>query len=182
MSDKIIDQISFKGRLKRLIWNITWVFVFKFTPFFLYEWRNSVLRLWGAKIGKKVHIYPSVKIWAPWNLEMEDNSCLGHNVNCYSVDKIFIAKNAVISQEVFLCSASHDIYDVNFKLVAKPIQIKSNVWIAASAFIGPGVIVGEGAVIGAAAVVFKNIPPWRVVIGNPARIIKKRKLKKISMN
>ncbi|HNY79416.1 MAG TPA: hypothetical protein PLX34_15565 [Sedimentisphaerales bacterium] len=59
-----------------------------------------------------------------------------------------------------------------------PVEIADQVWIAADAFIGPGVTVGQGAVVGARASVFKDVEPWTVVGGNPAKFIKKRELKR----
>ena len=56
-------------------------------------------------------------------------------------------------------------------------MIRCKVWVAAEAFIGMGVIIGEGAVVGARACVFKNVEPWTVVGGNPAKFIKKRIIK-----
>jgi putative colanic acid biosynthesis acetyltransferase WcaF len=64
-------------------------------------------------------------------------------------------------------------------LVRKQIAIGDNVWICAGAFIGPGVSIGDGAVIGARAVVFKDVEPWSVVAGNPARKIKERIVKQV---
>ena len=61
-------------------------------------------------------------------------------------------------------------------LLKPPIGIGDQAWICADAFVGPGVVVGEGAVVGARAVVTKNVEPWTVVAGNPARFIKKRQL------
>jgi acetyltransferase-like isoleucine patch superfamily enzyme len=55
-----------------------------------------------------------------------------------------------------------------------PIVIKDQAWVCADAFVGPGVIVGEGAIVGARAVVMKNVEPWNIVAGNPAKMIKKR--------
>ena len=46
-------------------------------PRSFFSWRSFLLRLFGAKIGRKVHIYPSVKIYLPWNLEIDDYSCIG---------------------------------------------------------------------------------------------------------
>ncbi len=56
----------------------------------------------------------------------------------------------------------------------KPIVIEDDVWIGAGAFIGPGVRIGQGAVVGARAVVFKDVPRWKVVAGNPAQVLKDR--------
>lgn len=109
---------------------------------------------------------------------MGDYSCLSANVDCYSVDKIIIGAQVVVSQGVFLCCASHDISSPIMELTYKTITIKDNAWIAAGAFIAPGVVIGEGAVVGARAVVTKDVEPWTVVAGNPAKFIKKRVLNK----
>jgi putative colanic acid biosynthesis acetyltransferase WcaF len=108
---------------------------------------------------------------------MGDHSCLSENVDCYSVDCISIGTQAVVSQGAFLCCASHDIASPTMELTYRPIVIGNNAWVAARAFVGPGVTVGEGAVVGACAVVTKNVDPWSVVAGNPAKFIKKRVLK-----
>ncbi len=80
----------------------------------------------------------------------------------------------MVSQRSFLCTASHDINDLGFPLITAPITIGEGAWIAAEAFIGPGVTVAEGAVVGARGCVFKNVPAWTVVGGNPARVLKMR--------
>ncbi|MDD4969967.1 MAG: putative colanic acid biosynthesis acetyltransferase [Paludibacter sp.] len=141
-------------------------------------WRNFILRIFGAKLTSTVNIYASVKIWAPWNLEMGDYSCLGRNVDCYNQGKITIGANTTISQKTYLCASSHDISDPKLKLLLKPILIADQVWIAADAFVGPGVKIGQGAVVGARSSIFKDVEPWTVVGGNPSKFIKKRELKK----
>ncbi|MCI0560697.1 MAG: hypothetical protein MN733_19605, partial [Nitrososphaera sp.] len=65
-------------------------------------------------------------------------------------------------------------------LIRMPIVIEDDVWIGAGAFIGPGVKVGQGAVVGARAVVTKDVPPWKIVAGNPACIIKDRIIQQTS--
>jgi len=159
----------------RLVWTIVWMVFFRLSPIPMHGWRVFLLRIFGAKIGSQVRIYPSVSVWFPWNLRIGKGSCLGRWVNCYSVDVIELGESVLISQYSYLCSAGHDIDDKNFKLKKAPIKIKNNVWVAADAFIGPGVTIGDGAVVGARAAVFKNVKPWTVVGGNPAKLIRKRK-------
>ncbi|MDA3924610.1 MAG: putative colanic acid biosynthesis acetyltransferase [Kiritimatiellae bacterium] len=169
-----------KTRIARLLWNGVWIFLFRPTPRgFCYGWRIFLLRLFGAKIGKGCHVLPSAKIWQPSNLAMGDYSCLSENVDCYAVDKINIGEQVVVSQGAFLCCASHDISSPIMELTYKPIVICDNVWVAAGAFVGPGVTIGEGAVVGACSVVVKSVAPWSVVVGNPARFIKKRAINEV---
>lgn len=108
---------------------------------------------------------------------MGEDACLSEEVDCYCVDKITIGDQTVVSQGAFLCTASHDVSSPTMELIHKPIVIGPQVWVAAKAFIGPGVIVGEGAVVGACSAVVRDVAPWNVVAGNPAKVIKKRQLR-----
>jgi putative colanic acid biosynthesis acetyltransferase WcaF len=105
---------------------------------------------------------------------MGDYSCLGPGVDCYTVSLIRIGSYATVSQYSFLCAASHDIDSPDMKLITAPIVLADHVWVAADAFVGPGVTVQEGAVVGARASVFKDVAPWTVVGGNPARALRLR--------
>jgi len=173
--EKYKNQLPFSQKVQRFVWNVTWFFLFRPTPAWcLKKWRLMLLRLFGAKIGKGCVVYPSCKIWAPWNLEMGDYVCLASDVDCYSVAPVKLGSKVTVSQRAFLCTASHDITKAHHPLIFKPLVIDNLVWIGAQAFVGPGVIVGEGAVVGACAVVTKNVESWIVVAGNPARFIKKR--------
>ena len=162
-------------RCKRIIW--FFVNVTLFSMFFLYQMkflRNLLLRIFGAKLTLGVMVYPSCRIFAPWNLSIGKYSCIGPNTTIYNKAPIVIGENCVISQGAYLCTASHDISKKSHDLITKPIIIKNRAWVAAEAFIGPGVTIGEGAVVGARAAVFKDVEPWTVVGGNPAKVIKKR--------
>jgi putative colanic acid biosynthesis acetyltransferase WcaF len=108
---------------------------------------------------------------------MKADSCLGSHVDCYCVDRIEIGERATVSQYTYLCSAGHDIADRKMGLLTGPITIGRDAWVAADAYIGPGVSVGEGAVVGARGSVFKDVSPWDVVVGNPAKPIKRRVLR-----
>ena len=162
-------------RCKRIIW--FFVNVTLFSMFFLSQMkflRNLLLRIFGAKLTLGVMVYPSCRIFAPWNLSIGKYSCIGPNTTIYNKAPVVIGENCVISQGAYLCTASHDISKKSHDLITKPIIIKNRAWVAAEAFIGPGVTIGEGAVVGARAAVFKDVEPWTVVGGNPAKVIKKR--------
>jgi putative colanic acid biosynthesis acetyltransferase WcaF len=167
--------------LKRIVWYMVNATLFRcLIGMSCREIRNMILRLFGAKIPLKSLVYSSCKIYAPWNLEIGMHACVGPNTELYNKDKITIKDNVVISQGSYLCTASHDISKKQFPLVTAPIIIENQAWIAAGTFIGMGVTIGEGAVVGARAAVFKDIEPWTVVGGNPAKFIKKRMIKDTS--
>jgi putative colanic acid biosynthesis acetyltransferase WcaF len=140
----------------------------------LHSWRRVLLRAFGAKIADTAGIYGSVRIWYPPNLEMADHSYLGPHVTCYCMAKITLDRYALVSQSAHLCAGTHDIDDPNFQLRAEPITLGTSAWVAAEAFVGPGVKIGDGAVLGARGVTFKDLEPWTVYVGNPARRIRER--------
>ncbi len=168
-------SFSLKNKIGRLLWNLTFPILFRpFSSRLFKKWRVLLLKCFGAKIEWSSHVYASVKIWAPWNLEIGTYSSLGPKVDCYNQGKIIIGNNTIISQKTYLCASSHDFNRKDFPLVLKPILIGSGVWIAADAFIGPSVAIGNNAVIAARAVVVKNVESSVIVGGNPAKFIKIR--------
>lgn len=174
---KYTNELDCKDQVKRLIWSITWTLLARPIPkSLLNSWKQFLLRSFGAKIDKTAVIYSSARIYAPWNLEMKEYSCIASDVDCYNVDKIIVGAHSTVSQKVFLCTASHNIHNKIHPLITAPIVIESQVWIGADAFIGMGVTAKEGSVVGARACVFKDVEPWTVVGGNPAKFIKKREI------
>lgn len=174
------NRHSLKSKVVRVLWNIVWMAFFRITPgriVLFNKWRAFLLRCFGARIGKNTAIFPSVKIWLPWNLEIGDFVALSSGVHCYAIDKISIGNNTTISCDVFLDCASHDISSPIMELTYAPITIGANCWIAANSIVLPGRSIGDGAVVAAGAVVTKDVEPWTVVGGNPAKFIKKRELK-----
>jgi putative colanic acid biosynthesis acetyltransferase WcaF len=172
---KYKNKLSKLNQLKRLLWSITWFLFVKLLPRSMgKQWKIFLLRLFGAKIHKTANVYSSVKIYAPWNLEMYEHSCLAPEVDCYNVDKIIIGAHTTVSQKSYLCTASHDITKSYHPLITAPIIIKDQVWIGAAVFVGMGVTVNQGAVIGATSSIYKNVAEWTIVGGNPAKFIKKR--------
>lgn len=148
--------------------------LFRFSPRLLWGWRRFLLRLFGARIGKNVHILPSVRIFIPWNLQIGDWSSVGFDALIYNLGPVEIGSKVTVSQRAHLCAGSHDFRDPAMTLLKLPITIGDEAWICADAFVGPGVVVGEGAVVGARAVVVRDVEAGSIVGGNPGRVIGRR--------
>lgn len=176
-TEKPISEMTLKNKIIRLVFGVVWCVTVRPLPRLVgHRYVNWVLRLFGAKLSKNAYIYSSAQIYMPCNLVMEGLSILGPRSICYNVDKIIIKDKVTVSQNAHLCTASHDISDPKEKLITAPIVLEERCWIAADAFVAMGVTIGQGAVVGARAAVFKDVEPWTVVGGNPAKFIKNRKL------
>ena len=163
--------------LRRALWQVAYALAFRPTPRpGCHTWRRMLLRLFGARIGRRAEVYPRMRVWAPWNLRIGEYAGIADDVDVYNLAPIDIGAHAVVSQYAHLCTGSHDIGDPAFALTRKPIVIGPQAWVGAGAFIGPGVTVGEGAVVAARAVVVRDVAPWTVVAGNPAKFVKRREL------
>jgi len=123
-----------------------------------------------------VRLFPNIKVWAPWNLELGDRCALGDHIDCYSVGKITIGRNATISQDAVLCTASHDHRDVELPLTIGDIHIGDYAWITAQVFVMPNVHIGEGTVVGVRSTVLEDLPPWSVAVGTPCKTLGPREL------
>jgi putative colanic acid biosynthesis acetyltransferase WcaF len=166
-------KYSTKEQALRVLWAPTrWLF--RLSPRPCFAFRNALLRLFGAKVGSNVHIYPSTHIYFPWNLEIGDWSSIGEWTLVYNLGPVRIGQHSTISQRVHLCAGTHDYTDPSMPLMKPPITIGNSVWVCADAFVGPSVVVDDGAVVGARGVVVRNVPEWTVVAGNPAKPVKAR--------
>ena len=169
-------SFSLSNRAARVVWNLVQGTLFRWSPRPLHGLRSWLLRLFGAKVGLGAHVYPGARIWAPWNVEIGDETGVADGATLYSQGKITLGRRVVVSQGVHLCAGTHDYEKRGFPLVTKPIAVGDEVWIAAEAFVHPGVTIGEGAVIGARSVVTKDMPEWMVCGGFPCVPIKTREL------
>lgn len=173
-----LGRVSQNIKIRRAIWNITYILFFRpFSTKIFRKWRLFVLQLSGSHIEKKAEVYASAKIWAPWNLKLGENSCLGPHVICYNQAMVELEQNAAVSQYTYLCTAGHDTSNINNSqsgLIVAPIIIHKNAWIGTRAYIGMGVDIGAGAIVGATASVYNDVGSNTIVGGNPAKIIRKR--------
>jgi len=164
-------------RIARLIWNcVYWVF-FVPVPRYFGFWHRFLLKCFGARLGKEVVVYPTVRIALPWMLTLDDAVIIGYGAILYSLGPIHIGKHTCISQRVHLCAGSHDYSDFRMPLIRAPITIGAGCWVCAEAYVGPGVTIGDRSVVGARSVVTKDMPPDMVCAGNPCRPLKRRIMK-----
>jgi putative colanic acid biosynthesis acetyltransferase WcaF len=160
-----------------LIWEYCWVLLCSWTPKPANVWRVFILKLFGAKIYGKPFVHQRAKIQIPWNLTMHHKSCIGDRTNIYTLGKIEIFEYATIAQEVYVCTGTHAFDKEKMNLITIPIKIGAYAFIGARAFILPGITIGDYAVVAAMSVITKDVEPWTVVGGNPAKFIKKREIK-----
>ena len=164
-------EVKSLHRVERVIWGVVYFLFIRFSPYFLYKYRNFIYRAFGAQISSGVEIYPTAKIWLPKNLVVGQNSGIGPGCELYNVDKIIIGEKVNISQDVYICTASH-MRDENFTLIGSPVFIGDGCWVAAKASILPGVKLANDSVIGACSVVSNRVKEPGTYIGNPAVRIK----------
>jgi len=167
----LTPSTGLRNRLARLAWGIVWLTLFRPSPRPCHAWRAMLLRLFGARLGENARIYPNVEIWAPWNLHGEDLVAIANEAIIYNPAPLFLGSHCVISQQAYLCGASHDIRDPAFPMIWKPISIGAYAWVCARSTVQMGVTVGEGAVLALGAVATRDLPPWTVNAGVPARVV-----------
>lgn len=148
-----------------------------YSPAFL---RVFTYRLLLEHLGKKPLIDAYCYFRYPWRIYIGDFVSINRGVKIFNSSlkncKVIIGNNVRIGPEVKILGGTHDYNYLNLPDVGKDIIICDDVWIGCNAILLPGVNLGNGAVIGAGSVVTKNIPPWSIAVGNPAKVIKKREI------
>jgi acetyltransferase-like isoleucine patch superfamily enzyme len=136
--------------------------------------RIFLYRKIGMKIGNNCVVRRGVYLGSPNELEMGDGSFIGR-ASLYCTGGVKIGKNVNISDGAVVITAKHDVNSPAFEALYEPIVINDWAWIATNAIVLAGVTIGEGAVVAAGAVVTKDVAPYSIVGGNPAKVIGERK-------
>ena len=160
-----------KHYIKRQLFKSVWFMMASWTPRFMNHWRVVILRIFGGEIAKGCIVYSNCKIWAPWNLIMHTGACVGPRAELYNVGYITIGVNALISQDAYICTASHDFRSPEFPLTIADVVIEERAWICSRSIILPGVTVAEGSIIGAGCVASRSTEKENVYAGNPMRMV-----------
>ncbi|WP_252263503.1 putative colanic acid biosynthesis acetyltransferase [Paracidobacterium acidisoli] len=170
----LLPSFSLKNRLARALWNLCYALLYRTSPRPLHAWRSMLLRAFGAKMGAACHFYPKSKVWAPWNLICEDRVSLADDAELYNPSSMYLGSHAIVSQGAYVCGATHLYNEVSFRLVSFPMRLGAYSWVCARAAVNPGVNVGDGAILGLASVATKDLEPFGIYAGIPARKVKER--------
>ncbi len=139
--------------------------------------RNVLIRMSGVQASQNVHFYPGFVVRNPKGLIIEDGVNIGPKCLLDARKGLIIHKNATIAYEAIIWSLNHDYNDVSFCGKGSLTEIGAYAWICSRSIILPGIKIGEGAIVASGAVVTKNVPPYSIVGGVPAKIIGQREKK-----
>jgi putative colanic acid biosynthesis acetyltransferase WcaF len=173
----LLPQTSMRNRVGRALWAVVYALVFRPTPRPLHAWRSWILRCFGARLGPHCHIYPGSRIWAPWNLRCDEGASVADDAVIYNAAEVHLGYYAIVSQQAYVCTATHDINDPAFPMITAPVSLGRYAWVCARACVLPGVTIHDGAVLGLGALASRDLEPWKVYAGNPARVVGSRSRK-----
>lgn len=176
---KNFDTGGFKvgaNTMKQLLWYFTDILFFKSRVVPFSSVLVTLLRLFGAKIGKEVRIKPGIHIKYPWKLEIGNYSWLA---DCYieNLERVTIGENCCISQQAVLITGNHNFSSTNFDLMVAPIVLEEGAWIGATAKVCPGVTLCSHAVLTMGSVATQTLVAYSIYQGNPALKVKDRVIK-----
>lgn len=143
----------------------------------LHSVRNLIWRLAGLKLGKRSTLHTGVRVFDPRNIRVGEGTIIGFSCFIDGRDQVVIGNNTDIASEVMIYSQEHDLSSPDFQAVGAPVTIGNYVFIGPRAIILPGIKIGDGAVVAAGAVVTKDVEPFAVMGGVPAKPIGTRQLK-----
>jgi maltose O-acetyltransferase len=139
--------------------------------------RNGIWRAFGLRLGKHSTLHTGVRVFDPRNIKIGEGTIIGYASFIDGRDKVTIGSHTDIASEVMIYSSEHDISSSDFSATLAPVTIGDYVFIGPRAIILAGVTIGEGAIVAAGAVVTKDVEPFTIVGGVPAKAIGERKLK-----
>ena len=140
-------------------------------------YRKFVYRMLGIKIGKGSTIHMKARFYDPRNISVGEDTIIGEGAVLDGRDELSIGSHVDIATEVMIYNSEHNVNDENFSADNGKVIIEDYVFIGPRAIIQPGVKIGRGAIVAAGAVVTKDVPPFAIVGGVPAKVIGERKLK-----
>lgn len=161
-------------RFRMLLFEWSWFLLCRWTPKPLNGWRLAVLRLFGCHVDGRPFVHPRARIQVPWRVRLADGATIGDRTNLYSLGEIVIGRRAIVAQEAYLSTGSHEFSRRHMPLVTDRIVVGDDAFVGARAILLPGVQIGERSIVGAGSVVTRDVPSNTIVAGNPSRPLRSR--------
>lgn len=165
---------TYKDKIKDALWRIVEDTIFRHSFKCISCWRVMLLKLFGAKIGKRCYISNRAIFVKPWNLVMGNHSSIDDYVFIQNAADITFGNYVSVAKYVKFVTDGHDLTARTFKWIGSPIKIENGVFIGLGSYISKNVKIGQMAAIGANSFVLKDIPENTIAWGNPAMAHKQR--------
>ncbi|MEM6380798.1 MAG: WcaF family extracellular polysaccharide biosynthesis acetyltransferase [Bacteroidota bacterium] len=156
------------SKLKELLWMLCSALFFQHSLALLNGFKITLLRTFGASVGKGVLIKPRVQIKFPWKLKIGNHVWIGEGVWIDNLAEVTIEDNVCISQGAYLLTGNHNYKKTSFDLITSPILLKESAWIGAKTTVCPGVTVHTGAILTVGSIATKDLEANGIYKGNPA--------------
>jgi len=160
---------SVKARIARIVWAFCEILLWRISLPSMNGFRNTLLRAFGAKVGKGVRIHPSVKVVIPWHIDIGDHVTVHNRAVLYALGQITIGDHSEIGPMVHLCAGTHDHSDPIFPLLREPITIGERCILGAASFVGPKTTLAEGTTLSPRSALYSDSAPDTQYRGNPAK-------------
>lgn len=172
-----IKEIYYKGvnRIMNIVLDFTLMLLRWVGHIPLHSVRIFFYKLAGARIGHHSKIHMWANFFDPRGIQIGDDSIIGDHAFLDGREKLKIGNHVNIASEVLIYNCEHDINSEDFSPISADVVIEDYVFIGPRAIILPGVTIHKGAVVAAGAVVTKNVEPFKIVGGVPAKEIGIRK-------
>ncbi len=173
----VYDNSSYNpgaGAIRRLTWYYVNILFFKSPLLPVSSLKCTLLRLFGARVGKGVNIKPAVNIKYPWRLTIGDYAWIGEHAWIDNLDDVYIGRHACISQGAMLLCGNHNYRRSTFDLITGKITLEDGVWIGAHSIVCPGVTCKSHSILAVNSVATRNLAAWSIYQGNPAVKVRDR--------
>ena len=172
-------------RLKKHYWGLKYGLRWWLATSLLPSVPSRHIRTWGLKrmgvdMRGDVMIHRGFHIREPQKITIGSGVSIGPNVLLDGRCGLTIGDSAVIAYEAIVWTLNHDYNDVSFSVKGAPVEIGAYAWLCSRCVIMPGIKIGEGAVVASGAVVTKDVEPYAIVGGVPAKVIGHREKKEYS--
>lgn len=187
MKDKMGRELTTGETMQKIfkrLWNVvldTEVALLHWAGHVPLHWkRRLAYRMGGMKIGRGSTIHMGARFYDPRNITIGEDTIIGEFTVLDGRAELNIGNHVDIASEVMIYNSEHDVHDPGFRAKSAPVHIDDYAFIGPRVIILPGVRIGRGAVVAAAAVVTKDVPPFAIVAGVPAKTIGERRTKDLN--